>query len=421
MRIVLFITICVVLLGCLLSGLSFAETGGTVIREISDPDPEPGETVTVTIYPIGITKYYAVEEHLSRFQYTGEHTADSNPVGTTFTNLTPRSFTYKVRVPLSSEDLAPGEQLAITGEFWTDPDDKEAIGETAFGVPIVYISPPFQEVSPGDPFSVDIDVEPAGLGVSAASVIISFDPGTMRVDSVEIGDFLGGNPILAPGFPKIDNTGGTVRIDAARMGATTVPSVQGTLATIRLTAADETQILKRVNEAKGGTDIGIPAGRWYTGLINNFGTSKLAFTSARLTDENSVHIAEITTVDGAVSIVKAEEIMPEEPDSEDEDRIEKSASEKGECPRWDINQDCIVNDEDLGLLGIVYDRAPQSDYPKADINEDLIVELEDLSLLAAHYKEIGCECSKDMQREIGSIPKNIRSTLHPQLKELPCF
>ena len=86
-----------------------------------------------------------------------------------------------------------------------------------------------------------------------------------------------------------------------------------------------------------------------------------------------------------------------------------------ECPRWDINEDCIVDYLDLAVLSRYYDEAVQSPYPRWDINEDGTAELRDLSLLAAHFMVIVCECTEDMKKEIEKIP----SVLHPQLQNLP--
>ena len=86
-----------------------------------------------------------------------------------------------------------------------------------------------------------------------------------------------------------------------------------------------------------------------------------------------------------------------------------------ECPRWDINEDCIVDYLDLAVLSRYYNEAVQSPYPRWDINEDGTAELRDLSLLAAHFMEIVCECTEDMKKEIEKIP----SLLHPQLQNLP--
>ena len=412
--------ICLLLLATMVpAGIASAETEGFIIREISDPDPDPGDVITVTIHPVGIESFYAVEEHLDLLRYSGEHTADSNPEGTIFTMLTPRSFTYTVRAPGGpGGDLIVGD-VPITGTFWTDPGDKKDIGETVIGAPTVSVAPSSQEVGPGESFSVDIWIDPSGEGVSAASIVLTYDSGTILVDEVEMGNFLGDEPLLPEEFPKIDNTEGTVRIDAARRGATSVPTLPGVFATITLTARDETQLLDKQSQ------IGkkwLPSDRkempyfpypWAVG--NYWGYSNLIITEAELVDENALDIDGVKTVNGAVRITRATEIMPGIPDPFEEGRIEDGADETGECPRWDINEDCIVDYLDLGILSLHYDEATQSPYPRWDINEDSTTQLKDLSLLGAHFTEIACECSGDMKILIEKIPP----VLHPQLQNLP--
>jgi|GEM_PF-2942574 len=423
MKKAIVVVVCIVLLATIFpSGIASAETEGFIIREISDPDPDPGDVITVTIHPIGIESFYAVEEHIGTLWYAGEHTADSNPEGMIFTMLTPRSFTYEVEV-LRPGDLPLGEVFPIPGEFWTDPGDKKDIGETVLGAPTISVAPSSQEVGPGESFSVDIWIDPAGEGVSAASIVLTYDSGTVLVDGVEMGNFLGDEPLMPAEFPKIDNTEGTVRIDAARRGATSVPTLPGVFASITLTARDETQLLDKqfqignlwLPSKQQGTKQSGSVLRSPLFVGNHWGYSNLIFTGAELTDENALDIDGVRTVDGAVRITRATEIMPGIPDPNEEDQVQDKADQTGECPRWDINEDCIVDHLDLELLSLHYDEATQSPYPRWDINEDSTAELKDLSLLGAHFMEIVCECSVDMKKEIEKIP----SVLHPQLQNLP--
>jgi hypothetical protein len=406
------VVVCIVLLTIMVpSRVASAETEGFIIREISDHDPDPGDVITVTIRPIGIDSFYAVEEHLGLLSYSGEHTADSNPEGTIFTMLTPTSFTYTVRVPGGpGGDLIVGE-LPITGEFWTDPGEKKDIGETVIGAPRVSVAPSYQEVGPGESFSVDIWIYPSGEGVSAASIVLTYDSGAVLVDGVEMGSFLGDEPLVPAGFPKTD-TLGTVRIDAARRGATSVPTLPGVFASITLTARDEAKLLDKWGTRKPGKVISVP---YAWAVPNYYGYSNLAFTEAELVDENALDIGGVETTNGVVRITRATEIMPGIPDPNEEDQVQDKADEAGECPRWDINEDCIVDYRDLAILSLHYDEATQSPYPRWDINEDSAAELRDLSLLGAHFEDIACECSIAMRTEIERIPP----ILHPQLQNLP--
>jgi hypothetical protein len=58
-----------------------------------------------------------------------------------------------------------------------------------------------------------------------------------------------------------------------------------------------------------------------------------------------------------------------------------------ESPRWDINEDGIVDDADLGLVLIHYSEETEPPYPRWDINEDGSVDDADLGLVFLHYGE----------------------------------
>jgi len=59
----------------------------------------------------------------------------------------------------------------------------------------------------------------------------------------------------------------------------------------------------------------------------------------------------------------------------------------GEHPRWDINEDMIVNYLDLAVLGAHYGETTESPLPRYDINCDGWVGLADCNMLVAHYGE----------------------------------
>ena len=59
----------------------------------------------------------------------------------------------------------------------------------------------------------------------------------------------------------------------------------------------------------------------------------------------------------------------------------------GEHPRWDINEDIIVNYLDLAVLGAHYGETTESPLPRYDINCDGWVGLADCNMLVAHYGE----------------------------------
>ena len=56
-------------------------------------------------------------------------------------------------------------------------------------------------------------------------------------------------------------------------------------------------------------------------------------------------------------------------------------------PRWDVNEDGIVNVLDITLIGQNYGTTYTSDYPRWDVNQDATVNIQDLSIVAGHFGE----------------------------------
>jgi len=272
---------------------------------------------------------------------TGTVQVDLTRVGTTpvptpegtFATIT---FTVKSGTPnaiynikLTKVGLADETAADITGIKVTN-------GTVRVGGPTVSIDPAAQTVSVGDTFTVDVEVDPASNGVSAGSVKISFNASAMQADSAVVGDLLGASPMVAPGYPKIDNTNGTVETDLSRVGTTPVPTAAGTWVTITFTA-------------KNGTPDG---------------TYNINITKAELLDESVINvITGITPTNGTVTL------------------------KTSVYPRWDINEDGEVDFKDLAILGAHYGETTTSPYPRYDINEDGEVDFKDLAILGAHYGE----------------------------------
>ena len=99
-----------------------AQTVSSVVRSSESATVSPGETVNITVTPSGITGFFAVKEMLGGMELV-EHDAD-NLVDGTFIMLQPRILTYTVKAPVGSQD---GDQFEISGQWWTDPTNKNVI------------------------------------------------------------------------------------------------------------------------------------------------------------------------------------------------------------------------------------------------------------------------------------------------------
>jgi len=140
-------------------------------------------------------------------------------------------------------------------------------------VPTVSIEPASTKVCPGDAFSVNVTVDPAGKGVSGAEVKIAFNAAVVECEDVSPGNLLGERPI--EGRKVIDNINGTIWYKLARIGDTPVPTEEGTFAILSF----------RVKEDA-------PEGTYY-----------LKISSAKLADENFTYISPIEIKKGTFTIV----------------------------------------------------------------------------------------------------------------------
>ena len=90
-------------------------------------------------------------------------------------------------------------------------------------------------LDPGEAGEFRVAVVPVGQSLSAVAMEVTFDPAIVQVLSVEPGDLLGADPLVA--LRSIDNVNGVVTLALARKGATPVPSPGGGLVSIRLQVA----------------------------------------------------------------------------------------------------------------------------------------------------------------------------------------
>lgn len=100
----------------------------------------------------------------------------------------------------------------------------------------VYLSPTLIEAKAGQTVSFEIMVKPSGWGMSGCEINLVFSPDIMGEVDIELGDFLGSNPVI--GLKQVNNRDGVVRLALARVGETSVPSPPGILATVKFKILD---------------------------------------------------------------------------------------------------------------------------------------------------------------------------------------
>jgi len=140
-------------------------------------------------------------------------------------------------------------------------------------VPTVSIELASTTLCPGDVFSVNVTVDPAGKGISGAEVKIAFNASVVECEDVSPGNLLGERPLELK--KEIDNINGMIWYVVSRNGSTPVPTEEGTFAVLSF-------------KVKGDA----PNGTYY-----------LRITSAELTDENFAYISPIEIKNGTFTIV----------------------------------------------------------------------------------------------------------------------
>ena len=95
---------------------------------------------------------------------------------------------------------------------------------------IVILTPSNIDAESGGSFTVDVEVDPKGQGISAAEVTINFDPQVFAYEGMSAGDLLGASPLV--GVESADQEIGQLIFALARRGETSAPTDAGTLGNV---------------------------------------------------------------------------------------------------------------------------------------------------------------------------------------------
>ncbi|WP_232222017.1 putative Ig domain-containing protein [Methanococcoides burtonii] len=282
------------------------------------------------------------------------------------------------------------------------------------GVTPVVMSSSAQIVSPGQPFSIGISIDPSEP-VSGAQLDLLFDEQLVSAEGTIEGDLFnlnGASTLFNSG--TIGDSGVITDIYCSIIGAAPVSS-KGTMATIAFTAGNTAGVaefsLSDVvisNARSEGTPYTVTDTMVVIDtapVLNSIGDktvdeeNALTFvTSASDADGDSLTYsatglpvgASFDTASGAFSWTPSEgqegtyAIAFEVSDSYLTDSETISIAVKSH-PRWDINRDCAVNILDITLVSqkIGTDGAGTDQ----DVNQDGVVNIQDLTLVAQHFGE----------------------------------
>jgi len=275
------------------------------------------DTVTVDLTPIGGEVVYMTCK--GNYTENGKVICVFNYI----TNATCPPGTYNLIV--NATDATENRNYNNT-EFISLVVTGPTIGPTAS------IKPKTQEVMAGENFSVGIYFDPAGDGFVGGSIILKFNASVIQVNAVNPGDLLGEEYYEAP-TNEIDNTNGTVRYEAVRLGGISPPAPAGNFTVISASVREDA-----------------PSGTYY-----------LNITKAEFADENGDPIPGIAVENGTITVKK--------------------------YPRWDVDEDGDVDFWDLAKVAAHYGEKTEPPYPRWDVDEDGDVDFWDLAKVAAHYGE----------------------------------
>lgn len=196
---------------------------------------------------------------------------------------------------------------------------------------IAWLTALVPRVAQGEEFSVVVEVDPQGRGISAGQVVVRFPPDVFSMVSASPGRLLGDRPLV--GTRQVDDDAGLLRLAVARWGATSVPSDSGALVTIRFLVRPDVR----------------PA------------TYSISVDSIALSDEGFA------------------DVPVGSPDP--------LSMRVGSLLRSDLNGDNVVDYRDLAILGAAYGAARgESGYDAgADLNGDGMVDYRDLAILGSEY------------------------------------
>ncbi len=132
-----------------------------------------------------------------------------------------------------------------------------AAAGTASAASVISVVPQSQNANQGGTFSVNVTVDPAGISVNGVQINLKFDPNVVQLNSVDIGDFLGSDPLKFSNI--IDNTNGNLALAYTIQAGNPVVTTPGTFATLNFQAkAAGTSTLDLTMAALSGADGIIP-------------------------------------------------------------------------------------------------------------------------------------------------------------------
>jgi len=304
-----------------------------------------------------------------------------------------------------------------------------AIGVMATGSPTASIEPKTQMVGAGESFTFNVAFDPAGKGFTGGSITMKFNASVMRVNAVNPSDLLLGGDGYMELTKEIDNITGTVKYEAIRYPGISTPAPAGNFTVIIATIKEDASSGKYdLNLTDAGfadeegdpiPGIGIENGSITVDMEKPVIFNLIPANSTILNVSTPTISAEYYDPEPASGInlssvkisVDSEDVTmnatvtgsnvsytPPEPLAGGLHSVTVSVADDASnensttwsftvLPRWDVNEDGVVNIWDLTKIAAHYGEITEEPYPRWDVNEDGVVNIWDLTKVAAHYGE----------------------------------
>ena len=344
----------------MVTGGAPAGDGLVVVARMGDYESRPQRTLNgrydlLAVGPPSVDYLYrTITFHLPEYGYQAAETdifiggPSERELALTFPAVSAATPTAPVPTPTATPRLSPTPTASPTPTPnptplpTPEPTATQTPRPTATATPsptprasaepaIAWLTALVPRVAQGEEFSVVVEVDPQGRGISAGQVVVRFPPDVFSMVSASPGRLLGDRPLV--GTRQVDDDAGLLRLAVARWGATSVPSDSGALVTIRFLVRPDVR----------------PA------------TYSISVDSIALSDEGFA------------------DVPVGSPDP--------LSMRVGSLLRSDLNGDNVVDYRDLAILGAAYGAARgESGYDAgADLNGDGMVDYRDLAILGSEY------------------------------------
>lgn len=230
-------------------------------------------------------------------------------------------------------------------------------------------------VAPGQSFDLNVSIDPLGTPIAGAQLNFAFNKSILKINSVTEGNLFNQNgAITFFSGGNINNSAGTViNIFNAIIGKYNV-TTRGTFIIINITATGSTGI-SGINLSN--VKISDPSG--YPVTFNMTNATVRINSPPVLTAIGNKTVNEGQALNFTLSAV--------DPDGKTSVTQNSTIYINNVYPRYDVNENGIVDIGDLVTIGQHFNENTGIQYPRYDVNKDSVVDIADITITAQHFGE----------------------------------